>query len=98
VQADQSAMTADYRNSFHVKLGSAMSLEPYGHVQVNGLRNGEFARDIRAGAGSRWNVWYGANRYDAPPHKLSIGLEFQQAFDTYLPDRNGVFLSVNSRW
>jgi bacteriophage N4 adsorption protein A len=98
LKADQSAMTADYRNSYHVKLGSAMSLEPYGHFQVNGLRNGEFARDIRAGVGSRWNVWYGANRYDAPPHKLSIGLEFQQAFETYLPDRNGVFLSVNSRW
>jgi hypothetical protein len=43
-------------------------------------------------------VWYGATRYDAPPHKLSIGVEFQQAIDTYLPDRNGLFLSINSRW
>jgi adsorption protein A len=98
VKVEQSAATADYRNSFHVKLGSAMSLEPYGHFQVNGLRNGEIARDIRAGVGSRWNIWYGATRYDAPPHKLSIGVEFQQAFDTYLPDRDGLFLSINSRW
>jgi adsorption protein A len=75
-----------------------MSLEPYGHFQVNGLRTGDVARDIRAGVGSRWNIWYGANRYDAPPHKFSVGVEFQQALETYLPDRNGLFLSVNSRW
>jgi adsorption protein A len=98
VNADQSAATADYRTGVHVKLANGLSWEPYEHVQVNGLRNGVVSRDVRFGVGSRWNVWYGATRYDAPPHKLSIGVEFQQAIDTYLPDRNGLFLSINSRW
>ena len=57
-----------------------------------------FERDLRTGVGVRWNLWYGANRYDAAPHKVSVGLEFQQALDTYLSDRNGLFLSVGTRW
>jgi hypothetical protein len=46
----------------------------------------------------RWNIWYGATQYDAAPHKISIGLEFQQALQTYLPDHNGVFLALGTRW
>ena len=98
IDADQSVATADYRTSYHLKLVNSLSLEPYGHFQVNGLRNNDISRDIRVGVGSRWNIWYGANRYDAPPHKLSIGVEFQQAIETYLPERNGLFLNINSRW
>ncbi len=98
IDADQSAATADYRTSYHLKLANSLSLEPYGHFQANGLRNDDISRDIRVGIGSRWNIWYGANRYDAPPHKLSIGVEFQQAIETYLPERNGLFLNINSRW
>jgi bacteriophage N4 adsorption protein A len=36
--------------------------------------------------------------YDADPHKISVGFEFQHAFETYLPDRNGMFLTLASPW
>ena len=46
----------------------------------------------------RWNIWYGGSKYDAHPHKLSLGVEYQQAFETYLPDRNSLSLTLGSRW
>jgi len=95
---DFNAFTADYRTSYHRRIVDGTTLEPYTHVQFNvsGSRSAE--RDIRAGTGVRWNVWHGGSAYDADPHKLSIGLEFQQAFETYLTDRRGVFLTLGSRW
>ena len=55
-------------------------------------------RDVRAGAGARWNLWQGGTKYDADPHKFTLGLEYQQTLDTYLPDKNGVFLNLGVRW
>ena len=98
VRAGYTAATADYRGSYHVKLADSQSVEPYAHVQLNAIRGARIQRDTRAGAGARWNIWYGATRYDAAPHKLTIGVEYQQAFETYLVDRNGLFLSVGARF
>jgi len=94
------AATADYRASYHKKLASGHSVEPYAHVQTTGVRNAGVStdRDVRGGIGARWNVWYGGTRYNADPHKLSIGIEYQDTLETYLPDRNGLFLSVGVRW
>ena len=98
LKSDFSALTADYRTSYHKRVADGNTLEPYTHVQfsISGTENLE--RDIRAGAGARWNIWHGGSNYDADPHKLSLGVEFQHAFDTYLPDRNGLFLTLGSRW
>jgi adsorption protein A len=98
LQTNHSAFTADYRESYHRKLSASATLEPYSHLQFNGAKNADFQRDVRSGAGLRWNVWYGATRYDAAPHKVSVGLEFQHAFETYLSDRNGLFLTLSTRW
>jgi adsorption protein A len=98
LRARYTAFTADYRTSYHRRVSSSATLEPYGHVQFNGSRTSRFDRDLRTGLGVRWNLWYGASQYDAAPHKLSFGLEFQQALDTYLVDRNGLFVSVGTRW
>jgi adsorption protein A len=98
VQTNRSAFTADYRTSYHRRVADGQTLEPYAHVQFNGAESKRLDRDVRAGVGLRWNVWHGGTPYDADPHKLSLGVEFQQAFETYLPDRNGVFLTLGSRW
>jgi bacteriophage N4 adsorption protein A len=98
LQSDYSAVTADYRMSYHRKIATKQTLEPYGHFQANGARYQHIDRDLRAGLGVRWNIWYAGTQYDADPHKLTLGLEFQQAFETYLPDRNGVFVTLGSRW
>ena len=98
LKADYSAFTADYRASYHRKLVEKQTLEPYAHVQFNSAWTTHVNRDVRAGLGVRWNLWHGGSTYDADPHKLSLGLEFQQAFETYLPDRNGVFVTLGSRW
>lgn len=34
-------------------------------------------RLLMGGVGVRWNHWFGETRYDAWPHKLSLGLEYQ---------------------
>jgi adsorption protein A len=99
-KAKYGAATADYRASYHRKLASGHSVEPYAHVQMTGVRNAGIStdRDVRGGIGARWNVWYGGTRYNADPHKLSIGIEYQDTLETNQPDRNGLFLSVGMRW
>ena len=98
VRTSRSAVTADYRTSYHRKLSTSQTVEPYAHLQINGARDVAFERDLRVGLGMRWNLWYGGTRYDAVPHKVSLGIEFQQALQTYLPDRNGLFLALGTRW
>ncbi|MBA3891940.1 MAG: hypothetical protein H0X64_15575 [Gemmatimonadaceae bacterium] len=98
LKARHTAYTVDYRTSYHRQVSASATLEPYAHLQFNGYRSNRFNSDIRTDAGIRWNVWYGATRYDAAPHKLSIGVEFQHALDTYLSERNGLFLSLGTRW
>jgi len=98
VKAEFSAFTADYRTSRHLRVAEGSTLEPYTHVQMSLSGGQSLLRDVRAGAGVRWNVWHGGSTYDADPHKLSLGLEFQQAFTTYLTDRNGIFVTLGSRW
>ena len=97
LKADFSAFTADYRTSYHKRIAEANTLEPYVHVQFNVSGSECFERDVRGGAGVRWNVWHGGSDHAASPHKLSLGVEFQQTFNTYLPDRNGLFLTLGSR-
>jgi tetratricopeptide (TPR) repeat protein len=98
VDARYTALTADLRTSYHVKAGAGRTVEPYARLQGALHRSDAVTRELRAGAGARWNVWYGGSPYDAPPHQLSIGFEFQQAIETTLPERRGVFLRIGSRW
>jgi adsorption protein A len=97
-KTDYSAFTADYRMSYHRRISTEQTVEPYGHVQFTGARDRRINRDLRGGLGLRWNLWYGATTYDAAPHKLSLGVEFQQAVETYLPERNGLFVTLGARW
>jgi bacteriophage N4 adsorption protein A len=98
LDANYSAVTIDYRTSYHRKVSAQQTLEPYVRVQLSGIENSRIDRDVRSGLGLRWNIWTGATHYDAPPHKLSVGIEFQQAFTTYLSDRNGLFVTLGTRW
>jgi len=98
LQTSHSAFTADYRSSYHRKVSGSETLEPYGHAQFNGAADAQFQRDVRGGVGLRWNIWYGATQYDAAPHKISIGAEYQHALETYLPERSGFFVTLGTRW
>ncbi len=97
----QTVVTADYRVGLHRRVAPGQTVEPYAHVQFNGLERGRgrgFDRDVRVGAGLRWNLWYGQSRYDAYRHRFSIGLEVQHAFTSYLHERNAVYLTVGKHW
>jgi adsorption protein A len=98
LQSDVNAFAADYRTSYHKRVAGGNTLEPYAHLQFNFSGRQRLERDIRAGAGVRWNIWYGGSNYDADPHKLSLGVEYQQALTTYLADRHGLFFTLGSRW
>lgn len=106
-----SSFTSDYRLSYHNKIASAQTIEPYGHLQYNLIRsrteqaaaNGTdvsygSSHDMRVGIGLRWNLWQGGNRYDAYPGRISMGLEFQRALSTYLDSKNAIFLTFGGRW
>lgn len=92
-----SSLTADYRVSYHNKLGESQTLEPYTHIQWNAL-NQQTDPDIRAGMGVRWNIWGNESHYNAYASKISIGLEFQYAISTYLSDKTTVLLTLGGRW
>ena len=101
VRDDRTALTADLRGSYHWKLAESRTLEPFAHVQYNGLRRAEpdgFDKDIRAGLGVRLNLWSGENRYDAYPSRNYVAIEFQHAFRTYLDERNVVLFMIGGRW
>ena len=98
LEGNRSAFTADYRTGYHHRIAGGQTVEAYGHLQFNGLQSRRLERDIRSGAGLRWNIWHGGTRHDAPPHKIALGVEFQHAFETYLQDRRGLFVTVGSRW
>jgi adsorption protein A len=91
------AVTGDYRMSYHRRLNGSQTVEPFARLQVNGFRSAAFERDIRVGIGARWNLWASERRYDAFRLKLSAGIEYQRAIATYLPVRNGVFVSFGVR-
>jgi adsorption protein A len=92
-----SSLTADYRLSYHNRLGESQTIEPYSHIQWNSL-NQQTQPDVRAGFGVRWNIWGNESHYNAFASKISVGLEFQYAISTYLSDKSTVLLTFGGRW
>ncbi|WP_297199577.1 tetratricopeptide repeat protein [uncultured Pluralibacter sp.] len=98
---DTQAWTADYRASWHQKVANAQTVEPYAHVQLNGNRDRHTEGNQLGGVGVRWNIWTGQTQYDAWPHKLSVGLEYQRTFKAINQDagkKNNLFLTLGVHW
>ncbi|WP_349919589.1 NfrA family protein [Aeromonas veronii] len=63
---------------------------------------------LMGGVGVRWNHWFGETRYDAWPHKLSLGIEYQHRLksnpvikdietgDDY--DKGTLMMTMGVRW
>jgi len=101
VHQDIQAWTADYRASWHQKVASQQTIEPYAHVQVNGYRDDHTQGTQLGGIGVRWNIWTGQTQYDAWPHKVSLGVEYQHTFKAINQDidkRNSAFFTVGVHW
>jgi bacteriophage N4 adsorption protein A len=101
LRAKESVATLDYRFGVHDKIAGGQTIEPYVHLQYTGIDRAQglnYLRDGRAGLGVQWNLWYGESHYDAYPHRLSVAVEGQHAFTTYLRDKNAVFLIVRTQW
>lgn len=100
LRAKQTVFTTDYQLGWHHKLMEGQSIEPYARVQFTGIdrNHGSFQRDGRIGLGVQWNVWFGETRYDAYPHRVSVAVEGQHAFTSYLRDKNALFLIVRTAW
>lgn len=93
----QYSLTADYRVSYHQKIELSQTLEPYTHLQYNTISQ-QTVPDIRVGFGVRWNIWGDETRYSAYASKISLGLEGQYAFSTYLGDKNTILMTLGVRW
>jgi adsorption protein A len=101
LRAKQTVFTTDYTLGWHQKWRAGQTVEPYVHLQYTGIDRSHgagYARDARVGVGLQWNLWYGETHYDAYPHRISVALEGQHAFTSYLRERNAVFLIVRSQW
>ncbi|MGU3523673.1 phage receptor [Enterobacteriaceae bacterium C23F] len=101
IRQDNQAWTADYRASWHQKVARNQTIEPYAHVQANGYRDKETQANQLGGIGVRWNIWTGQSQYNAWPHKVSLGLEYQRTFKTINQeggDRNNAFFTVGVHW
>lgn len=101
VRQDIQAWTADYRISWHQKVAQGQTVEPYAHVQTNGYRDGKTQGSQIGGLGVRWNIWTGESHYDAWPHKVSLGLEYQHTFNSInqeIDKRNNAFFTVGVHW
>lgn len=101
LRADQSVLTNDYRFGVHYKLIEGQTVEPYVHLQYTGIERAKgagYERDGRIGVGLQWNLWYGETHYDAYPHRLTVALEGQHAFTSYLHENNVVFLIIGTKW
>ncbi|UTH74154.1 tetratricopeptide repeat protein [Chromobacterium sp. IIBBL 290-4] len=100
LQAQRTAFSADYRLSYHAKIAEGQTLEPYSHLQASGSREPGAAdyNDLRLGAGLRWNLWQGQDRYNAYPSKVSVGMEFQRPLHSSYSPGNAVIFSIGGRW
>ncbi|MBA8268854.1 phage receptor [Escherichia fergusonii] len=101
IRQDSQAWTADYRVSWHQKVAYGQTLEPYAHVQGNGYRGKDTQGTQVGGVGLRWNLWTGESHYNAWPHKISVGVEYQHTFKTInqsAGERNNAFLTLGVRW
>lgn len=101
VRQDYQAWTADYRVSWHQKVAEGQTVEPYAHAQISGYRDNGTRGGEYAGVGVRWNIWSGQTRYDAWPHKVSLGLEYQRTLNTInqnAGERNNAFLTLGVHW
>ncbi|WP_435948150.1 NfrA family protein [Dryocola sp. BD586] len=111
VKQDYQLYTADYRVSWHHKISDHQTLEPYAHAQYNAAvntpdyENGDGSRFCRdsalEGAGVRLNHWFGETRYQAFPHKASLGLEYQYVSAGHRREtnaENNLFLTLGVRW
>lgn len=100
---DTRAWTVDYRFSRHNKIAANQTIEPYMHVQSNayrGIDNTTRGSQL-GGIGVRWNVWSGETYYDAWPHKVSLGAEYQRTFKNVnqrTEKRNGAFITIGVHW
>lgn len=101
IRQDNQAWTADYRVSWHQKVAEGQTVEPYTHVQANGYRD-DYSRGTQLGGlGVRWNIWTGETHYDAWPHKISLGVEYQHTFKTInqtAGERNNAFVTIGVHW
>lgn len=101
VRQDIQAWTADYRVSWHQKVANGQTIEPYAHVQDNGYRDKGTQGAQLGGVGVRWNIWTGETHYDAWPHKVSLGIEYQHTFKAINQrngERNNAFLTIGVHW
>lgn len=95
------AWTADYRTSWHQKMANNQTVEPYTRVQFNGYHDEDTQANLLGGVGVRWNVWTGQTQYNAWPHKISVGVEYQRTFHSINQDsseRNNTFLTLGVHW
>lgn len=101
IRQDIQAWTADYRTSWHQKVGKHQTIEPYAHIQINEYRDGHTEGTQLGGIGVRWNIWVGQTQYEAWPHKVSLGLEYQHTLKAINQDtdkRNNAFFTVRVHW
>ncbi|MEO5962288.1 MAG: tetratricopeptide repeat protein [Thermomonas sp.] len=101
LRRQQTDLTASYRIGRHWLIAPGQTIEPYGRLQYNMSRRAGVSgslRDVRTGLGLRWNYWSGQNGYDAYRHRINVGLEWQHAVDTYLVDKNAVFIILGGVW
>lgn len=93
--------TIDYRISWHQKITSNQTIEPYLRAQTYGYRESHTVGAHLLAMGVRWNIWLGARRYDAWPHKFSIGIEAQRKLHSFHQDtdnKNSIFLNIGFHW
>lgn len=102
MRKDNQAWTADYRFSWHQKIKQGQTLEPYVRLQANGARvEHNSTGNQLAGLGVRWNIWLGGTHYDAWPHKISLGLEYQRnvkAINYRRGKRDNTFFTLGVSW
>lgn len=102
VRAEQSVATLDYRVGHHFKIGEGQTLQPYLRAQYTGILDRDmgdahYRRDVRGGIGLAWNLWSDQTRYDAYRHKVTLELEYQHPFDSYLEEDNRMMLYLGMR-
>ncbi len=101
LRAEETVATLDYTLGWEHKLVEGQAIEPYVHLQYTGIDRSHglgYEKDGRMGLGLQWNLWFGETHYDAYPHRLSLALEGQHAFTSYLRENNVVFLIVRTQW
>jgi hypothetical protein len=97
LKTSHTAFTADFRTSYHRKMAASQTIEPYSHLQFNGITNEGF-RLARRSATHRTTTHMTTRSGHELMQPSSLDWSVQEGRDAYLAENGFTVESYDAKW